>query len=140
MIEINRAKVGEGRVDYRVEDLFAWQPTEEYDFVFFGFWLSHVPAERFEELWAKIATALRPGGRFFFVDNLRSRSNAIDHPLTPEGATEQERILNDGRRFRIVKIFYEPEELRTRLTNLGWSTSVKATAEFFIHGSGSRLA
>ena len=43
MININRAKLQSGRVDYQRVDLFAWQPRRQYDMVFFGFWLSHVP-------------------------------------------------------------------------------------------------
>ena len=41
---INRARVAADNVDYATADLFAWQPSERYDFVFMSFWLSHVPA------------------------------------------------------------------------------------------------
>ena len=46
MISINRAKVRSDKVEYQLADIFAWQPQIQYDMVFFGFWLSHVPAER----------------------------------------------------------------------------------------------
>src|SRR5947207_2508439 len=39
-------------------DLFEWQPERRYDSIFFGFWLSHVPDERFQGFWAKVAHAL----------------------------------------------------------------------------------
>jgi hypothetical protein len=29
----------------------AWRPDRRYDVVFFGFWLSHVPLERFAAFW-----------------------------------------------------------------------------------------
>jgi hypothetical protein len=38
---------GNERVRFVAADLFTWTPDRRYDVVFFGFWLSHVPAERF---------------------------------------------------------------------------------------------
>jgi demethylmenaquinone methyltransferase/2-methoxy-6-polyprenyl-1,4-benzoquinol methylase len=35
-----------GRVRFVHADLFRWRPDRQYDAVFFGFWLSHVPGER----------------------------------------------------------------------------------------------
>jgi SAM-dependent methyltransferase len=46
-------------------------PTREFDVCFFGFWHSHVPAQRFEAFWQLVGRALRPGGRVFLVDNAR---------------------------------------------------------------------
>ena len=34
-----------------------------------AFWLSQVPAERFESFWTAVAAALAPGGRVFFADD-----------------------------------------------------------------------
>lgn len=45
-----------------------------------------------------------------------------------------ERRLNDGRTFKIVKIFYEPSRLAGRLGELGWAADVRATPHFFIYG------
>jgi len=39
-------------------DLFAWRPDRRYDVVFMGFWLSHVPAERFASFWSLVADCL----------------------------------------------------------------------------------
>src|SRR5262245_61396075 len=47
-LTVNARRTG-GKVRYEVADLFEWQPNREYDVVFFGFWLSHVPPERFAE-------------------------------------------------------------------------------------------
>jgi hypothetical protein len=44
------------------------------------------------------------------------------------------RELADGREYRIVKLFHEPEPLQRRLADLGWSTLVQATPELFIYG------
>ena len=52
VLEINRARLREaGRepsVRYLEADLFGWRPDAAYDAVFSGFWISHVPPERFE--------------------------------------------------------------------------------------------
>ena len=35
-------------------DVFEWEPAERFDLVFFSFWLSHVPEERFDEFWSLV--------------------------------------------------------------------------------------
>src|SRR5437899_3305043 len=52
-----------------VADVFEWDPQEAFDVVFFGFWLSHVPEERFDGFWQTVRSALAPGGRIFLVDS-----------------------------------------------------------------------
>ena len=48
-------------------------PVRQYDTVYFGFWISHVPEDRFESFWDLVGEALKPAGRvFFFDDNHRS--------------------------------------------------------------------
>ncbi len=139
MIEINRSKVGEGEAQYIHHDIFSFEPKRKFDLVFFGFWLSHVPSERFDEFWDLVRRCLRPGGRFFFVDSVReSQSTAVDHKLSNEDDGETlVRKLNDGREFRIFKLFYKPHELEARLKALGWDAKVNQTETFFLHGSGS---
>ena len=46
-----------------------------------------------------------------------------------------ERRLNDGRQFRVVKVFYEPAVLQEQLAQFGWQGSVRSSGEFFIYGS-----
>jgi demethylmenaquinone methyltransferase/2-methoxy-6-polyprenyl-1,4-benzoquinol methylase len=136
VLERNAARVGAPNVRYVSADLFEWEPRELFDFVFFGFWLSHVPPEQFEPFWSRLRAALRPEGTVFFVDNARNPAIAAsDHELPDEASITMERRLNDGRRFRIVKVFYEPEVLEERLRRLGWSGSVRSTGEFFVYGS-----
>jgi trans-aconitate methyltransferase len=48
MLRLNREHVSDPRVDYALADLFAWKPQGRFDFVFFGFWLSHVPRHLFD--------------------------------------------------------------------------------------------
>jgi SAM-dependent methyltransferase len=135
VIRMNRERLAGGRVRYVEADLFAWAPSETYDFVFFGFWLSHVPPARFEAFWSMVRAALAPGGSVFFVDNANDPQIAArDHRLPGPDDFVMDRRLNDGRHFRVVKVFYEPPELEARLRALGWRGRVQSTGEFFVHG------
>lgn len=141
VIEINRARVQSDRVEYVQADLFSWTPPAgQFDAVFFGFWLSHVPQERFEPFWSMVRTALKPNGRAFWVDSLfEQASTARDHgPVDQSGVIR--RRLNDGREFRIVKMFYDPADLQQRLASLGFSGWVRSSGSFFHYGCVSPAA
>ena len=136
VIAINRERVKSDRVDYVVADLFKWvPPAGAFDAVFFGFWLSHVPAAKFDAFWSAVKTALKPGGKVFFVDSLfEQTSKALDHvPVDHSGVAR--RTLNDGREFSVVKVFYEPPVLERQLVERGWKGHVRSTGRFFLYGS-----
>lgn len=137
VLELNRARVQTPRVRYVQADIFAWQPEERYDAVFFGFWLSHVPPERFEPFWQLLRRGLKPEGRVFFVDSkYEPTSTARDHRLGDVQAGRVTRRLNDGREFQIVKIFYERTRLEQRLRQQGWDVAVQETPRYFLWGQG----
>jgi SAM-dependent methyltransferase len=138
VLALNAARLGSDRVRYVQADLFAWEPDGRYDVVFFSFWLSHVPPDRFDAFWDRVRACLAPGGRVFFVDSRpEPTSTAMDQRLPDPGDTIAARRLNDGREYRIVKLFYEPKALAARLEALGWRVTVQATAHHFIYGSGA---
>jgi SAM-dependent methyltransferase len=137
VLAINRSQLQASNVTFVEADLFQWEPARTYDFVFFAFWLSHVPAERLDAFWSMVGRALRPGGTVFFVDSLAVPQGTSPDQRIEEGGTV-ERRLNDGRTFRIVKVFYEPASLAARLTALGWAPTVRATPNFFVYGTAVR--
>jgi 2-polyprenyl-3-methyl-5-hydroxy-6-metoxy-1,4-benzoquinol methylase len=135
VIEINRARVGADNVDYVQADLFAWRPMQRYDAIFFSFWLSHVPDQRFAEFWDLVAAALAPHGAVYLIDSaFDPTSTAKDHVLPGREAGIVTRKLNDGREFRIVKVFYQPAELAAKLESLGWEAGLAQTPRYFIYG------
>ena len=139
MIAINRARVNSERVEYVLADLFTWQPPRLYDGIFFGFWLSHVPLERLDSFLDMLATALRPGGKIFFVDGRREPSGtAANHQLPSEGEQLMIRKLNDGRAFEIVKNFYDPIALAGHFAKHGLDVTVQETATYFLFGYGEK--
>jgi SAM-dependent methyltransferase len=130
-----RSVPGGASVRFVQADLFTWEPDRRYDVVFMGFWLSHVPAERFESFWGRVAAALVPGGRVFFADDgYRTPDELIEGPAS---STIQRRTP-DGTAYRIVKVPHEPAELERRLRGFGWDITVTPTAGPFFWGAGSR--
>ena len=136
-LKLNEKRVGSERVTHVCADVFDWKPPRIFDGAFFGFWLSHIPPERFDRFWNLVRESLRPEGRVFFVDSCyEPTSTAADHRLEGEESVAVTRRLNDGREFRIVKVFYQPEALRDCLRDLGWSFEVAETEQFFLYGYG----
>jgi SAM-dependent methyltransferase len=138
VLDLNRARTDAlgVSVTYIEADLFSWEPPKHaFDACVFGFWLSHVPEERFASFWAMVSSALRPGGRVLLIDSQRApRSKARDHTMPADDATREQRRLDDGREFEIVKRYYEPAALVAQLAELGWRSEVRSTGEFFIYG------
>jgi len=139
-LEINRLRVRRDDVRYLVADLFEWQPDRTYDVVVFTFWLSHVPPERFADFWELVRRCVGQQGRVFFVDSLGPESTTNDHREMRPGDISVRRKLNDGRDFRIYKVFYAPEQLELDLTALGWEARVASTAHFLLYGQATQIA
>jgi len=94
-----------------------------------------VPEERFASFWETVAAALAPGGAAYLIDSaFDPSSTARDHPVPGRHAGVVTRKLNDGREFRIVKVFWEPSALSARLDALQWSARLERTANYFIYG------
>ena len=113
MIEINRERVNNDSVCYIHQDIFEFE----------------------SEI---VRSHLKPGGRFFFIDSLKEgRSTAVNHCLPDEDDSETLiRKLNDGREYRIIKIFYKPQELQKKLEGLRFKANVTQTDSFFLLGHG----
>jgi SAM-dependent methyltransferase len=135
MLARARDRVGEGRVRFVEADLFSWKPERRYDVVFFGFWLSHVPPDRFEAFWSLVEECLEPSGRVFFVDDaVRTPEELVEGGSS---ATVQRR-LRDGAVHRLIKVPYVPAELERALASFGWLFSISQTSGHFYWGAGRR--
>jgi demethylmenaquinone methyltransferase/2-methoxy-6-polyprenyl-1,4-benzoquinol methylase len=135
MLRIASARVGGERVRFVRANIFDWQPDRRYDVVFFGFWLSHVPLERFASFWSKVAGCLGPGGRVFFVDDAY---RTPDELVEGESSSTILRRLKDGSAHRAVKVPHRADELEERLAHLGWRVQVRPTTTGpFYWGAGT---
>lgn len=134
MLAINENRLRSDCVRYHQVDLFDWVPSEQFDVVFFSFWLSHVPESKFEPFWNLVRAALAPNGRVFFIDSRReATSTSADHQLAETGSMS-ERRLNDGQTFNIYKTFYDTVDLEARLNGFGWNAVVRSTSRYFLYG------
>jgi SAM-dependent methyltransferase len=137
MLAIASSRIGgDQRARFLQADLFRWRPDQLYDVVVFGFWLSHVPLERFDFFWSLVAECLAPDGRVFFADDAY---RTPDELIEGESSSTIRRRLEDGTAFRAVKVPHTPVDLQGRLTELGWRVEVHETSGPFLWGSG-RLA
>lgn len=136
-LAINRKRVKRTDVDFVVADLFEWRPQRRHDVVFFSFWLSHVPRPRFTAFWTLVRSCLTPGGRAFLIDNRDDPTPGADikDPYVVEyGPDVHLRRLSDGSEHRVVKVMYEPEELRSAIEAEDWRADIQAT-RWFLFGS-----
>jgi SAM-dependent methyltransferase len=138
-LALNRERVGREDVSYVIADLFDWRSERSYDVVFFSFWLSHVPRRRFSSFWSLVRASLRPSGRVFFIDNRRddtvSNPQAGRDPYVVEyGSDLHRRRLGDGSEYLVVKVMYEPDELRALIESEGWHAQIDST-RWFLFGS-----
>lgn len=139
MIKINQAKVQSDKVTYQQADLFQWQPEQQVDMVFFGFWLSHVPKDKLSPFLEMIHRALKPNGRLFFIDSQKVQSGTSKQQKVQTTNDIQKRILNDGSEFEIIKIYYNPDALTQTLNAHGFDVTVQATSTFFIYADGKKV-
>ena len=122
---------------YDVADIFEWKPDSFYDVVFFSFWLSHVPRNRFGDFWTLVRSCLSPSGRVFLIDNRDDPmpdSSFKDPYVVEYGMDLHLRTLGDGSQYRVIKVMYEPDQLESLIAAEGWTVGIDAT-RWFIFGS-----
>jgi futalosine hydrolase len=123
MLAAARMRLDAPHVTFELADALAWVAGRKYDFACFAFWHSHVPPESVRSFWQTMRQALRPGGEVLFIDNA---------PGTLLGTTEETldaatalRKPDGGVERRIVKVYYQPDELVELLRGLGWTAEVR---------------
>ena len=114
-------------------DIFGWDTPEGFDTIVFSAWLHHVPHSRFVSFWRKMEGLLNARGRviFDFPDVNVSPPGHVDVPAEPseeygfyapaDGVSVRDRF---GRRWRVVHNLWDPDELPSRLCELGWTIKI----------------
>ncbi|MFD9871204.1 class I SAM-dependent methyltransferase [Streptomyces niveus] len=131
VLALARARTASDRVRFVRADIFEWRPARRYDTVFFAFWLSHVPPARLAGFWDTVAASLVPGGRAVFVDDGPDVA-AEEEVFADQAVPSALRRLDDGSRYRVVKVFHDPRVLAGDLTALGWSVRVRTVGRQFV--------
>ena len=135
MIRVARERVGGLPVEFVCADVFAWSAPRTYDTIFFGFWLSHVPPQRFDAFWGNVRRMLSPGGAVCFLDSNPEERDLEE--VLPGDVPTVRRSLDDGREFRVVKVFYTAGQLAARLGALGWTARVRDVHGRFLLGTAT---
>ena len=138
MLERCRLRLGSNpKMRYILADFYEWAPDKTYDAVTFSFWISHVPASKLDEVVAKISECLRPRGKIFFVDQQPQalKNEVLDQP----GGEVAWRTLENGRRFKVFKHFYTPEEIRTSFLAHGIKIKVNNSPTHFFYAQGEKV-
>lgn len=128
-LAMNVASLDSGsNVTFIEADIFEWAPPQRYDVVVFAFWLSHVPLDLFDRFWLLVGSCLTNDGTVVVID---ARADEADAPTSPKATFFSEELedgvavrqLQDGSRHRIVRIMWDPKQLRSRLASTGWDAT-----------------
>jgi len=131
-VAIARDRVRSGNVTFDVADVFSWTTDDRFDVIFFSAWLSHVPSSRFDLFWRMLRSQLAEQGRVLFSDE---HVDVRDKQAYVAGIDEVvERRLDDGRTFRVVKNFVDPQALHDRLLEIGWESEIRRDGSDWIRG------
>ena len=115
MLELARAKnLPASRVQFLRGDAFdPGAIPGEFDAGFAGFWWSHVPRQRLPEFVRGFHAKLQANSVVVLIDNQYVEGNST--PISRRdniGNTFQQRRLEDGRAFEVLKNFPADEEIR----------------------------
>jgi SAM-dependent methyltransferase len=120
-------RLGLPNVTTMCHDVFDWSPSWTYDAVICANWLSHVPHEMWAAHWRTLDRALGPDGIVVAVDStVEELPHLGNHPWWQSRLDNGHRVplttreLDDGRRYTVVKHFWEPEDLLAEVRPLGW--------------------
>lgn len=94
----------------------------QFDLIFAGFVVSHIRREHLENFISRLSSKLKRGGEIIFMDNVFVEGSSTPISESDEwGNTFQERKLEDGKAFRVLKNFYQKED---------WKKLLKKPVEF----------
>lgn len=107
---------------YRLDDV-----PGEFDFVFCGFWWSHVPRTRISRFMAGLSSRVPARTQLVLLDNRYVPGS--NHPITrtgPDGDTYQTRKLRNGCEYEVLKNFPDRDQLTADLDP--WANGLRYTA------------
>lgn len=114
---INMAKLKEYHcpISFLQADLNALPfKTKKFELITLGFWFSHHPRQKYEQLFNNLIPLLSPGGQIWMIDNNppaegpKMESCGVDE----FGNNYKRRYLDNGEEYVILKNYFELSELR----------------------------
>lgn len=110
---VAQAKAMPACVEFRAVDAFTFAELggETFDAAFAGCWWSHLTWQQLPPWLEALHARLEPGARVVFLDNSFVQTSSTPISRTDEhGNTYQNRTLDDGSVFEVVKNFPAPEQ------------------------------
>ncbi len=135
VLEIARAKDwSSARVEFVQADSYALPDLDRrFSAAFSGFWWSHIPRRRLSEFLSGLHAKLEPGARVTFIDNrFVEGSNTPISRTSPDGDSFQQRRLEDGSVYEVMKNFPSEAELLRTVADIASSPEVILTDYFWI--------
>jgi ubiquinone/menaquinone biosynthesis C-methylase UbiE len=90
--------------------------TSQYDCALVGFFLSHLTFEQENAFFGRLEEVLRPNPQLMLIDS--AWNHRRQQHREKEGT--QERVLNDGRTFRIYKRYFEESDVEEMFKRYGF--------------------
>ncbi|MBN1812777.1 MAG: class I SAM-dependent methyltransferase [Anaerolineae bacterium] len=106
-----------------------------YDCAMVGFLLSHFTPEQEDAFFQKLKEVLKPSAQLMIVDSYWSERRKAGG-RKKEG--EQERILNDGRAFKIYKKYFDESDIEGMLTRHQFVCKSLHVGDMFIAAAANR--
>lgn len=127
-------KLPNEKVQFLKDDAYSLQNCQgEFTLGFAGFWWSHVPRSKLSEFLANFHSKLQPNAKVIFCDNGFREGDSTSICRTDlEGNTFQQRTLEDGSSFEVLKNFPTDEEFRRVLQGLGKDLQITRLKFFWI--------
>jgi len=126
VLDIARCKpIDPQKVTFSIGDAYQLPVARgQFDAALVAFWWSHVPRERLAAFLDGLGLALQPGALVVFIDNTFVPGNSTPLSRTDAGGnTYQQRLLDDGRSFEVLKNYPTDGELRETVG--GWLGEVE---------------
>ena len=138
-LALNRQRVGREDVSFVVADLFDWRPERAYDVVFFSF-LAVSRAKAPLQFLLEPCAGLTATNRSSVLHRQSPRRRGLqpsgwgDPYVVEYGSDLHRRRLGDGSEYLVVKVMYEPDELRALIESEDWHAQIDST-RWLIFGS-----
>jgi hypothetical protein len=104
-----------GNVEFAIADAYAPRAIPgDFDCILAGYFLSHVPRDLVVRFLRSAVDRLAAGSRVVLIDNLYvDDSNLPISRTDADGNTYQDRRLDSGQIFEVLKNFYDGDELKS---------------------------
>lgn len=134
-LELARLRPGTGKVEFRAEDAYQLSPDlAKFDAAFAGLWFSHVPREKWQDFISSLHQHLYSGALVVLLDN--SDRQSAQYPITrtdSAGNSWQERELDDGSKYEVIKNFPKEKELDDLIEQKGIKVLYEALDHFWLY-------